>query len=435
MGARKLSVSCGLTQFPSEILDLADSLEILDLSNNRLKSLPKDFSLLKNLKAAFFANNEFEEIPEILARCPQLSIIGFKSNQIRHVSDEALSPTLRWLILTHNQLKQLPPKMGTLSKLQKLMLAGNQLSSLPDTMAACQNLELIRLSANRLTELPRWLLSLPRLSWLAYAGNPFCIGGFFAQQSLSSIDWSDLSLEGVLGEGASGVISKGLWHASTQTRAVAVKVFKGEMTSDGLPVDEMLACIAAGSHPNLVNVLGKVENHPNRKEGLILSLIPPDYRNLGGPPNLETCTRDTYAPNTTFSLNAILRTASGIAAVAAHLHCQGIMHGDLYAHNILANGAGDCLLGDFGAASFYNLSDTDIGQSLEQLEVRAFGCLLQDLADRCSGKDTTDRCAVVDRLRLLQQQCLHPTPAQRPQFATLYSALRDLQLKVNIGQP
>lgn len=41
-GTRKLTPRCGLTEFPREIFDLADSLEILDLSGNALTSLPDD---------------------------------------------------------------------------------------------------------------------------------------------------------------------------------------------------------------------------------------------------------------------------------------------------------------------------------------------------------------------------------------------------------
>jgi hypothetical protein len=442
VGTQKLALNCGLTKFSAEIFDLADSLEILDLSNNALKSLPHDFGRLKKLKAVFFVNNHFEEIPEVLTQCPQLSIIGFKSNQIRHISDRALPPTLRWLILTNNQIEQIPPTIGNLSKLQKLMLAGNRLKSLPPEMANCQSLELIRLSVNCLTELPPWLLLLPRLSWLAYAGNPFCentaeLRTLGAMRSpLSSINWADLALEETLGEGASGVISKALWQVTpTQSKAVAVKIFKGDITSDGSPEDEMQACIAAGAHPNLVSVLGKIENHPDQKAGLLLSLISPDYKNLGSPPNLETCTRDTYTPDTSFSLSSILRIALGIAAAAAHLHHQGIMHGDLYAHNILVNDAGDSLLGDFGAASFYKRHDTATGQALEQLEVRAFGCLLQDLLDHYDldhddAKDFVSQQAAIDQLRLMQQNCMNPSPTLRPLFTTIYAELMSVKHKL-----
>ncbi|MBW4581850.1 MAG: leucine-rich repeat-containing serine/threonine-protein kinase [Tildeniella nuda ZEHNDER 1965/U140] len=426
-GTKKLTLSCGLTQFPSEILALAESLEVLELSNNHFSSLPDKFGQLQKLKIVFFNNNEFEAIPEVLSQCPALSMIGFKSNKITRCGENALPKTTRWLILTANRLEQLPTSIGKLSHLQKLMLAGNRLRSLPDEMAACQNLELIRLAANRLTVLPDWLFTLPRLAWLAYAGNPCCMAAPSTERSLPEISWSELAIGDILGQGASGIISKGVWHSKTQPDSrptdVAIKIFKGEITSDGLPTDEMRACIAAGVHNNLVNVLGKLAHNPEEQSGLLLSFIPPHYKNLGNPPDLDTCTRDTYPSDKTFSLAVILRIAQGIAAAAAHLHDRGIMHGDLYAHNILVDETGASLLGDFGAASFYDSTDSFTGQAMERLEVRAFGCLLEDLLNRCDRENAIAQEEIIDRLRALQQDCMNSIPSKRPLFNTVCKRL------------
>lgn len=172
-GIRRLDLSAGLQSFPEAIFDLADTLEVLNLSGNQLKSLPSDLSRLRKLRILFCSDNLFTEVPDCLGDCEQLEMIGFKANQIRHLPAAALPPALRWLILTDNQLQALPDEIDTCRRLQKLMLAGNQLSSLPDTLANCVNLELLRIAANRLPALPAWLLTLPRLSWLAAAGNSF----------------------------------------------------------------------------------------------------------------------------------------------------------------------------------------------------------------------------------------------------------------------
>lgn len=424
---RRLKLACGLTQFPLEILDLADSLEILDLSNNQLTALPDAFSQLQRLKIVFLSNNQLEAVPEVLSQCPNLSMIGLKSNQIKHLAEQALPPHVRWLILTDNCLEQLPSTLGNLRRLQKLMLAGNRLQSLPDEMAACLNLELIRLSANRLTGLPAWLLSLPRLSWLAYAGNPFCAASFSAKAALPDIDWADLVLQDTLGQGASGIISKAIWQSKpTQKQAVAVKIFKGEITSDGLPTDEMQTWVAAGTHPNLVRVLGRVIHHPGAKAGLVFSFLPSDYQVLGGPPSLESCTRDTYSPGTSFPWSVVLNSARGIAAAATHLHSLGILHGDLYAHNILVNPAGESLLGDFGAASFYDPTDSALGQRFERLEVRAFGCLLEDLLRHCTSEEAPAQKAAFTQMRSLQQACMHQTPNLRPRFQEICTKLASI---------
>ena len=431
----RLKLSQGLTEFPLEILDQAGSLEILDLSNNHLKTLPPEFSQFKKLRIAFFNNNQFEEFPEVLATCPNLSMVSFKSNKIRTISESALSPNIRWLILTNNQLTQLPSSIGQLSKLQKCMLAGNQLQSLPDELANCKHLELIRLAANQLQTLPNWLYELPRLTWLAYAGNP-CSKATKMQHnaSLAAIDPTELQIGEILGQGASGVIYKGLWQPSTAAipdQDVAVKLFKGEITSDGSPLDEMQACMAAGEHPNLIQVLGKLSQPIEGKAGLVFSFISSDYDNLGGPPSLATCTRDVYDKNASFTLPVIIKISQSIASVVIHLHTRGIMHGDLYAHNILVSREGESILGDFGAASFYDPNDSISNQASQRLESRAFGCLLEDLLDRYVSENAAGELALLQRLRNLQQHCLAPVPSERPLFSTLNQLLSEALTEVS----
>ncbi|MFB9863684.1 leucine-rich repeat-containing protein kinase family protein [Rufibacter immobilis] len=420
-GAKQLKLSCGLTAFPPQILDLAPTLEILDLTGNKLSHLPPSFAQLQNLRIAFFSDNDFTVFPEVLAQCPKLEMIGFKACQIREIPEGALPAATRWLILTNNHLEKLPASIGQCTRLQKLMLAGNRLKELPQELAHCQHLELLRISANALEELPAWLWSLPRLSWLAFAGNP-CQPLAPNPAPLPTVPWPDLELEEQLGQGASGIISKAYWRR--QKTHVAVKVFKGNITSDGLPQDEMSACMAAGAHPNLVQVLGQLQQHPAGKQGLVLSLIPPDYRNLGGPPSFATCTRDVYASGTVFPLAVALRIAVGMASVAGHLHRWGILHGDLYAHNTLVNGSGHPLFGDFGAATRYDRSNAALAELLERIEVRAYGYLLVDLLTHLSPQDQTHGTAIA--LAQLKEACLHPQVLHRPDFASIEKLLRSL---------
>ncbi|RYD27615.1 MAG: protein kinase, partial [Verrucomicrobiaceae bacterium] len=297
-GAVRLDLSADLTDFPREILDLADSLEVLNLSNNRLASLPDDLPRLKKLRIVFLSQNDFTHVPPVLGECPGVSMIGLKSNRITEVDGRAFPKTLRWLILTDNQVSTLPDELGECPALQKLMLAGNRLKSLPDSMAACQNLELIRLAANEFEELPEWLWRLPRLAWLALAGNPCAPGAGPSAGAplITEVPWAGLALEEKLGEGASGVIHRAQWSGSgaVEPQAVAVKIFKGAVTSDGLPSSEMAAWMAAGEHPNLISVRGRVTGHPEGADALVMPLVPSGFRSLAGPPSLESCTRDVY---------------------------------------------------------------------------------------------------------------------------------------------
>lgn len=423
-GVQRLQLACGLTEFPREIFNLADSLEILDLSRNAMSSLPDDLPRLTRLRIIFCSENQFTELPAVLGQCAALTMVGFKANQIRTVPAASLPPQLRWLVLTDNQIEELPAELGRRPLMQKLMLAGNRLRALPAEMAQLGRLELLRISANQLTELPAWLTALPRLTWLACAGNPFCAPQEAAMAGTPSaaIDWEQLALREKLGEGASGVIYRAAYLRDGAEEDVAVKLFKGAMTSDGSPLCEMAACIGAGAHPNLIPVLGHVEQHPDGVHGLVMALIDPAFINLAGPPSLDSCTRDVYDADKRFDLAAALKIAHGVASAAAQLHQRGIMHGDLYAHNILHAGDGSSLLGDFGGASFYDPASAQAA-ALQQLEVRAFGFLLEELGERCDTPSSAAAQSAFASIRLLRDVCLHPDSTQRPLFADIASQL------------
>jgi hypothetical protein len=409
-GAVRLQLRGGLTEFPREIFSLADTLEILDLTGNALAALPDDLPRLHRLRIIFCSENQFTELPAVLGRCPSLTMIGFKANRIASVPAAALPPRLRWLILTDNCIEHLPAEIGRCTDMQKLMLSGNRLTALPPELANCGKLELLRISANRLPALPGWLTSMPRLTWLAFAGNPFSEA---AMPPAASINWKELDIEHKLGEGASGIIHQANFNGTP----VAVKVFKGAMTSDGLPAQEMAACIGAGNHPNLIPVLGAIPDHPDRLPAMVMQLMDPALRNLAGPPSFASCTRDVYADDQQFTAGTLLGIARGIAAAAAHLHAQGIMHGDLYAHNILHCDQGSAVLGDFGGASRF-APGTESALALQRLEVRAFGCLLEEMLERCPEE--------LPALQSLAGDCLQPAPDARPQFTEVVARLAAL---------
>lgn len=421
LGSTSIKLSCGLREFPIELFSLADTLELLDLSNNHLNSLPNDFGKFSKLKIVFFSDNLFTEYPEVLTQCPLLEMVGFKSNSIVHISEKALSENIRWLILTNNKIERLPKSIGKCYRLQKVALAGNQIKELPDEMQNCRNLELIRISANHIHILPGWLLRLPKLSWLAYSDNP-CSDTQQTNVLLPEIPWHELEIKEQLGEGASGIISKAVWSSFFE-KEVAVKIFKGEVTSDGLPLSEMNACAAAGNHSALITLLGKISGHPHGKEGLVFQLIPPTFKNLGKPPSFETCTRDTFEKGTSFSLRDLFQIAILTASVMEQLHQKGIMHGDFYAHNLMMDNQSSILLGDFGAATMYNVSSTH-SEWLQKLDVRAYGCLLDDIIERLNPKENAS--SLIRDIEFLRQECLIEDVEKRPLFIEIQKRIAHL---------
>ncbi|MCS3459071.1 leucine-rich repeat-containing protein kinase family protein [Aeromonas sp. BIGb0445] len=414
-GARHLKLCENLAVFPPEILSLKETLEVLDLTGNQLSELPDELAECKRLRILFCSENRFTELPEVLGRCPSLTMVGFKANRIEVVSPKSLPTTLRWLILTDNAIERLPDTLGQCAALQKLMLAGNRLRELPASLGNCRRLELLRIAANRLEAFPEWLLDLPRLAWLAYAGNPFadeweCQLGNRA--TAAEIPWQALTLGEQLGQGASGVIHRAELDTDEGTKAVAVKLFKGAVTSDGLPRCEMAVSLAAGRHPHLIGVTGRVGSHPSGIPALVMTLIDPDFVNLAGPPSLDSCTRDVYPAGLSLTPAALIAMAQGVASAAQHLHERGILHGDLYGHNLLHGQQGRVLLGDFGAASCYDRESGVLAARLERIEIRAFGCLLEELVARSNVE-----AAVLLPLQQLVQACLVDELALRPSFA------------------
>lgn len=415
-GVFSLRISEGLKDFPREIFELADTLECLDLSGNQLSALPHDFGRLTKLKILFCSDNLFTVLPEVLADIAGLDIVGFKSNRIEFVPPKALNPHIRWLILTNNKLQMLPPAIGNCSRLQKLMLAGNNIIYLPQELQLCRNLALIRVAANELPFLPRWLYAMPSLAWIAFSGNKFGRGG--AGLLVPRIGLEELEFKDQLGAGASGTIYKA-FNKVTNTD-VAVKIFKGTVTSDGFPDDEMNAYIAAGSHSGLVRLLGKVEAPTDNIRGLVMELIPSSFYNLGGPPSFESCTRDVFPAELSLNDVQVLKVVLTIASLCEHLHDRGIIHGDLYAHNILIDDSGDVLFGDFGAASFYDMKNIEQAFYLERIEVKAFGYLIDDLLSRCQHNS-------LQEMRSLRDSCLSQDINLRPSFKAIATKVQSIK--------
>lgn len=374
-GATTLSLAgLGLSELPSALRGLSGSLQVLDLAGNRLTGLPHFLSEFGALRVLFGSGNRFAALPEVLGACPALSQIGFRGCGMTHLPSASLPRGLRWLTLTDNALTELPPALGERAGLRKLLLAGNRLRLLPEAMAGAGGLELVRVSANALEVLPAWLPRLPHLAWLAWGGNP-------AEPAAPAvmgreIAWSSLQLDpGQLGQGSSGEV----YRATTaQGAEVAVKLFKGTVSSDGLAEREIDAALAAGVADGLVGALGALHGHPDARRGLVLELIPSHWQPLGDPPSPQSCTRDTYPAARRFTLAHAQAIAVDIGRGASHLHRAGYAHGDLYAHNVLFDPQeGRARLGDLGAASRLPGDPAWVAADL-----RAWAILAGELLDR-----------------------------------------------------
>jgi len=194
-------------------------------------------------------------------------------------------------------------------------------------------------------------------------------------------------LHNVLGQGASGVISRATWTKRQQTfpDEIAVKVFKGEVTSDGYPEDELQACLKTGNHKNIIRSLAQVNEQGYL--ALIMSLIPDSFSNLGLPPCFKSCTRDTFPKNFTLSIKQIDKIVMQMENVFEHLHSNQVCHGDLYAHNTLFDENANIIFGDFGAATMYHMLTDEQQRLIQRVERRALHHFIDDLLSICNEQD------------------------------------------------
>jgi hypothetical protein len=418
---KRVFLSCELTEVPEDILKYAPDVELLDLSNNQLHELPEWFARLRSLKVLFLSSNRFSHLPKVLRRISSLKMLGIRSNQIEEIAEDSLPPALAWLTLTDNRLTKLPDSIGTLVGLRKLLLAGNQLNNLPESLTRAKSLELIRLSANHFESFPEWLFTLPSLAWLALAGNPAVRNVGTSPLAHEQVPWERLVVGAELGRGASGITYQArLLKEAGRSEDVAVKVFSGAVSSDGDAREEIAATQASGTHRNIVTLRAAVRNHPEGKSALVLDLLPKGARPLAKPPSFDSCTRDVYDQH--YSWNQIRAVIRDVCAAASHLHARGVMHGDLYAHNIVVTND-NTWLSDFGAACVYANYKALPAAFLERLDVRAVGILISELLEHVPPQE---RVAGYTTLRSLALTCCSPHNKERPAFSEISGILARL---------
>lgn len=135
-------------------------ISVLDLSNNMLESLSKDFfdSLGSNIRQLIISNNKLIHIDNFsFGSMPTLDILSLHNNKLSALKKRAFAdmPWLQMIDLSRNEVSQLSSEpFQNMARLRHLRLAANELRSLPRDSFKNTVLEYLDLSNNQLTIFP-----------------------------------------------------------------------------------------------------------------------------------------------------------------------------------------------------------------------------------------------------------------------------------------
>ena len=139
-------------------------LKELNLSSNKLFSLPESIGNLTKLQKLYLVDNKLTSLPESFGNLINLQELHLSHNQLSSLPESIGNlSNLKELYLSVNRLSSLPESFGDLSNLEMLDFSSNQFSSLPESIGNLSNLRALWSSHNKLSSLPESLGNLSNL--------------------------------------------------------------------------------------------------------------------------------------------------------------------------------------------------------------------------------------------------------------------------------
>ncbi|XP_063625018.1 leucine-rich repeat-containing protein 58 [Cydia splendana] len=177
--------------------DCAENYEIVLLYSNRISALPDTINRFCNLKILDVSHNRLKTLPDLLKYCPLTSLIAkhnlltneslpkcffsakntlkelnFSGNQLSSFPEQVMELTsLRYLYMGGNNIVNIPKDIWKLNSLQILSLGGNQIIEVPDAVGRLTGLQALVLSDNLIEQLPNSIANLNQLRSLLIHRN------------------------------------------------------------------------------------------------------------------------------------------------------------------------------------------------------------------------------------------------------------------------
>jgi Leucine-rich repeat (LRR) protein len=125
-----------------------DKVVKLVLRKQKLKTIPKEVFLFKNLQYLDLAKNSIKIMPDSIGVLRNLQYLDMSKNEIEQLSGSLGKLTeLFYLNLNNNEFSTLPAQMGNLTKLRTLDMWSNNLDSFPENLKNMKSLQVLDLRA------------------------------------------------------------------------------------------------------------------------------------------------------------------------------------------------------------------------------------------------------------------------------------------------
>jgi len=173
---RKLSAKhMSITSIPVPFCYTASQLQVLSLSHNSLRIVPRAIEYLFALHVLELSRNLLESLPASIGDLKNLCILDLENNSLRDLPDSMQNLTnLSILMLSKNKFTSFPPCITKLLNLKCLLLSNNSLVTVPEELSNLQELEYLDLENTQLSSIPKSLTNIKalNLSRNSFSVNP-----------------------------------------------------------------------------------------------------------------------------------------------------------------------------------------------------------------------------------------------------------------------
>ena len=126
----------------NEAIKSPDSVFRLNLSKNKLKKVPSEVFLFRNLRELNLSKNKITEIPAGIENLTELIVLNLSRNYLALLPSEI--GALNKLVLidaSQNYISKLPAEIGNLSRLEEFILWQNEIVVLPPEISKLTKLK------------------------------------------------------------------------------------------------------------------------------------------------------------------------------------------------------------------------------------------------------------------------------------------------------